>query len=229
VKPDSTFLSLREVSRSYARSTGVVRALDRVDLTIDRGDFVSVTGPSGSGKSTLLHVLGLLDTPTSGSYTLDGADVSTLADDERARVRNRKVGLVFQAFHLVPHLTLVENVELPLLYRPSDRVSRRRRACAALDRVGLADRFGHLPDELSGGEQQRAAIARALVVEPNVLLADEPTGNLDERATDGVLEIFADVHRSGTTVVVVTHNSRVAVRARRRLDMNAGSLGEHLA
>src|SRR5205085_2326367 len=137
----------REVSRSYARPAGAVRALDRVDLTIDRGDFVSVSGPSGSGKSTLLHVLGLLDTPTSGSYTFDGADVSTLADDERARVRNRKVGLVFQAFHLVPHLTLVENVELPLLYRASDRASRRRRAAAALDRVGLADRFGHLPDE----------------------------------------------------------------------------------
>jgi len=217
-------VSLVGVSRTYRRDEGDVRALDQVDLTIERGEFVSVTGPSGSGKSTLLHVLGLLDTPTSGRYEVDGLDVSALRDRERARVRNRRIGLVFQAFQLVPHLTVAENVELPLVYRGLERSSRLERARRALERVGLADRRTHLPDELSGGEQQRTAIARALAADPDLLLADEPTGNLDGASTDGVLEVFREIHHAGTTVVVVTHNPRVAATAARRHEMHAGRL-----
>jgi putative ABC transport system ATP-binding protein len=217
-------LSLQGVSRTYPREDGDVRALEAVALTIQRGEFVVVTGPSGSGKSTLLHVLSLLDTPTAGRYELDGVDVSGLGDTQRARLRNQRIGLVFQAFQLVSHLTVAENVELPLVYRGLDRKLRLARSREALERVGLGERLSHLPDELSGGEQQRTAIARALVAEPDVLLADEPTGNLDEAATDGVLGLFRDAHRAGTTVVVVTHNARVAARADRRYEMSAGRL-----
>jgi putative ABC transport system ATP-binding protein len=217
-------LSLQGVSRTYPREDGDVHALEGVALTIRRGEFVAVTGPSGSGKSTLLHVLSLLDTPTAGRYELDGVDVSGLGDTQRARLRNQRIGVVFQAFQLVPHLTVAENVELPLVYRRLDRKLRFARSREALERVGLGQRLTHLPDELSGGEQQRAAIARALAAEPDVLLADEPTGNLDEAATDGVLGLFRDAHRAGTTVVVVTHNARVAARADRRYEMSAGRL-----
>jgi len=201
-----------------------VRALDAIALTIQRGEFVAVTGPSGSGKSTLLHVLSLLDTPSAGRYEIDGVDVSVLGDTQRARLRNQRIGLVFQAFQLVPHLTVAENVELPLVYRGLDRKLRLARSREAIERVGLGRRLTHLPDELSGGEQQRTAIARALVGDPDVLLADEPTGNLDEAATDGVLGLFRDAHRAGTTIVVVTHNARVACRADRRYEMSAGRL-----
>jgi len=219
-----SLVELHAVSRTYPRDDGDVRALEAVDLVIERGEFVAVTGPSGSGKSTLLHILGLLDRPTEGRYELDGSDVCGWDDRARARVRNRRVGLVFQAFQLVPHLTVVENVELPLVYRGSAPQERMRAVRSALERVGLMPRAGHLPDELSGGEQQRTAIARALVAEPDLLLADEPTGNLDEIATDGVLAMFREIHRSGTTVVVVTHNARVATHAERIYAMSAGRL-----
>jgi putative ABC transport system ATP-binding protein len=219
-----SLVKLDAVSRIYTRDDGDVRALDGVALTIERGEFVAVTGPSGSGKSTLLHVLGLLDRPTAGRYELDGADVSALGERERAHVRNRRIGLVFQAFQLVPHLTVAENVELPLVYRGSARPERVRTVGWALERVGLTRRSNHLPDELSGGEQQRTAIARALAAEPDLLLADEPTGNLDEAATDGVLGVFREIHRSGTTVMVVTHNARVAASAARSYEMSGGRL-----
>jgi putative ABC transport system ATP-binding protein len=218
-------VKLDAVSRTYPRDDGDVRALDGVALVIERGEFVAVTGPSGSGKSTLLHVLGLLDRPTEGRYELDGSDVSGLDDRARARVRNRRIGLVFQAFQLVPHLTVAENVELPLVYRGAAPRQRIRVVRSILERVGLTHRSSHLPDELSGGEQQRTAIARALVAEPDLLLADEPTGNLDEGATGGVLAVFGEIHRSGTTVVVVTHNARVAAHAERCYAMSAGRLG----
>jgi putative ABC transport system ATP-binding protein len=221
-----TLVTLASVSRWYERACGSVRALDRIDWSVARGEFVAVTGPSGSGKSTLLHILALLDRPSGGEYRLDGEDVARLADGERARLRNRRIGLVFQAFQLVSHLSVVENVELPLAYRGVAPAERRRRAERALERVVLLDRREHLPDELSGGEQQRTAIARALIGEPDLLLADEPTGNLDEVATHGVLELFREIHRSGATVVVVTHNRRVAATAERIHEMSEGRLRE---
>jgi len=223
----AALLQLAGVSRSYTRESGEILALDAVDLAIERGELVAITGPSGSGKSTLLHVLGLLDTPSTGRYQLEGVDVSALGDAERARLRNQRIGLVFQAFQLVPHLTVLENVELPLVYRGIERGIRLDRARGALERVGLEGRLTHLPDELSGGEQQRAAIARALGAGPDVLLADEPTGNLDEAAAEAVLSIFDDVHGAGTTVIVVTHNPRVAARAPRRYEMLCGRLYGH--
>jgi putative ABC transport system ATP-binding protein len=218
-------VTLASVSRSYDRADGSVRALDAIDWSVERGEFVAVTGPSGSGKSTLLHILALLDRPSGGEYRLDGEDVARLADGERARLRNRRIGLVFQAFQLVAHLTVAENVELPLAYRGVASAERRRRSDRALERVALLHRKRHLPDELSGGEQQRTAIARALVAEPDLLLADEPTGNLDDVATGGVLELFREIHRSGATVVVVTHNPRVAATAERIHEMRDGRLG----
>lgn len=219
-----TLVTLASVSRAYERAEGNVRALDRIDWSVERGEFVAVTGPSGSGKSTLLHILALLDRPSDGEYRLDGEDVARLADGERARLRNRRIGLVFQAFQLVSHLSVMENVELPLAYRGVAPAERRRRAERALERVMLLHRREHLPDELSGGEQQRTAIARALVAEPDLLLADEPTGNLDDVATQGVLELFREIHRSGATVVVVTHNPRVAATAERIDVMREGRL-----
>jgi putative ABC transport system ATP-binding protein len=218
-------VTLASVSRSYDRADGSVRALDAIDWSVERGEFVAVTGPSGSGKSTLLHILALLDRPSGGEYRLDGEDVARLADGERARLRNRRIGLVFQAFQLVAHLTVAENVELPLAYRGVASAERRRRSDRALERVALLHRKRHLPDELSGGEQQRTAIARALVAEPDLLLADEPTGNLDDVATGGVLELFREIHRSGAAVVVVTHNPRVAATAERIHEMRDGRLG----
>jgi putative ABC transport system ATP-binding protein len=222
--PRASFIRLEEISRVYSRHDGTVRALECVSLAIERGELVSLTGASGSGKSTLLHILGLLDTPSSGSYVLDGEDVAGLDDATRAARRNRSVGFVFQAFHLIPHLTIRENVELPLVYRGADAATRCTRVAVALEDVGLERRGSHLPDELSGGEQQRAAIARALVQEPALLLADEPTGNLDEVAAAGVLDAFRRIHAAGTTVVLVTHNPRVAAIAARRHEMHAGRL-----
>jgi len=216
--------ALEGIERRYTRSDGDVSALDRIDLEIRHGEMLALTGPSGSGKSTLLHVLGLLDTPTAGQYRLDGEDVSVLEDDARATRRNQKIGFVFQAFHLVPHLTLQENVALPLVYRGRREDERRELAATALEQVGLGRRLGHLPDELSGGEQQRAAIARALVHEPPLLLADEPTGNLDEASAEGVLELVRAIHDDGTTVVLVTHNPRVAAMAERVREIRHGRL-----
>jgi len=215
---------LRGVERRYDRRDGEVTALDAVDLDIARGELLALTGPSGSGKSTLLHVLGLLDTPTAGQYWLDGEDVSSLEDDDRSARRNEKIGFVFQAFHLVPHLTLQENVALPLVYRGVAENERRTRAAAALCQVGVGHRLEHLPDEVSGGEQQRAAIARALVHEPPLLLADEPTGNLDEQSAESVLELVRSIHDGGTTIVLVTHNPRVAALAERVREIRHGRL-----
>lgn len=215
---------LRGVQRRYAHRGGFVSALDEIDLSIRRGELVALTGPSGSGKSTLLHVLGLLDTPTAGQYRLDGEDVSILDDDERATRRNQKIGFVFQAFHLVPHLTLEENAALPLVYRGEEEDSRRERARAALGRVGLDHRRSHRPDEVSGGEQQRAAIARSLIHRPPLVLADEPTGNLDGDSAEAVLQLMDEIHREGTTIVLVTHNPNVARRAERICELRDGRL-----
>lgn len=216
--------SLAGIARRYERDDGTVSALEAIDLDIGRGELVALMGPSGSGKSTLLHILGLLDTPTAGRYRLDGEDVSTLDDDERAVRRNRKIGFVFQAFHLVPHLSLRQNAGLALVYRGVDEEERDERATRALRRVGLGHRMEHRPDEVSGGEQQRAAIARALAHEPPLVLADEPTGNLDETSSDGVLDLVRSVHEEGTTVVLVTHDRRVAALAGRVHEIHDGRL-----
>jgi putative ABC transport system ATP-binding protein len=217
-------VSLRGIARVYPRRDAPVRALDAIDLDIAPGELACITGPSGSGKSTLLHLLGLLDTPSAGRYRLDGEDVAGLDDAARAVRRNRKIGFVFQAFHLVPHLTVAENVELPLVYARVPSEARFSRAAAALSDVGLRARATHHPAELSGGEQQRAAVARALVGGPAMLLADEPTGNLDDASAAVLLEIFRGIHRAGTTVVIVTHNARVAAATERRIELRQGRL-----
>jgi putative ABC transport system ATP-binding protein len=211
------------LTKVYRMGRVEVPALRGVDLEIHTGEFVAIMGPSGSGKSTLMHILGCLDRPTAGEYLLDGRAVSRLGGRELAQVRNRKVGFVFQTFNLMPRLPVDENVALPLKYRGGvSRKERRRRARAVLDRLGLSHRIAHRPDELSGGERQRVAIARALVGEPAILLADEPTGNLDSKSGAEVLNTFADLHRSGHTVILVTHDPNVAARAERVIEVGDG-------
>ncbi len=218
-------IELQSIVRHYARpGGGTVRALDNVSLRIERGEFVAIAGSSGSGKSTMMSLLGLLDRPTSGRYLFDGEDVSTLSVGEQARFRNERIGFVFQSFHLLPRTTALENVELPLLYsKRSDLSGLGRRA---LERVGLADRIEHTPSELSGGQQQRVAIARALVNEPDLLLADEPTGNLDARAALELMSIFRELNDKGTTIVMVTHDMAMAQHARRIVRIEEGRVAE---
>jgi putative ABC transport system ATP-binding protein len=199
-----------------------VAALDGVSLRIERGEFVAIMGSSGSGKSTLMNILGCLDAPTSGRYLLDGVDVRDIAEDDLADLRNRKIGFVFQSFNLVPRTTAVANVELPLAYAGLGRADRRRRAAEALTAVGMADRLDHLPSELSGGQQQRAAVARAIVTNPSIILADEPTGNLDSHSTEEILSIFGRLNAEGRTVVLITHEADVAARARRIIRLGDG-------
>ena len=213
----------RGLAKTYRLGQVDVEALRGVDVQVGAGEYVAITGPSGSGKSTLMHILGCLDSPTAGSYCLDGEDVSALSGKRLAHVRNRKVGFVFQTFNLMPRLTVEENVALPLKYRGGvARPERRRRALAVLERLGLGHRIGHRPDELSGGERQRVAIARALVGEPAILMADEPTGNLDSKSGSEVLATFAELHAAGHTIVLVTHDPGVAARAERVIQMSDG-------
>jgi putative ABC transport system ATP-binding protein len=192
-------------------------ALDNINLQIQRGEYVSIAGPSGCGKSTLLSILGLLDTPSDGTYQLNGREVSTLSLAERARVRNREVGFIFQSFNLIGDLTVFENVELPLTYRGMRPAERKQRATAALERVGMAHRAKHLPSQLSGGQQQRVAVARAVCGEPSILLADEPTGNLDSKNGEAVMDLLNELHRSGATICMVTHDARYAAHAKRTI------------
>ena len=218
-------VELRGVSRTFDREPPV-HALRGVDLTIWRGEWVAVVGPSGSGKSTLLNVLGLLDRQTEGTYLLDGVDVNELDDLARAGLRGRKIGFIFQAFHLLPHRSVLENVMLAELYVGIPRRGRQERALAALERVGLGDRADFLPTRLSGGQRQRAAIARALMAEPSILLCDEPTGNLDSKSADNVLGILGELTRSGLTLIVITHDEHVAAQADRRVRIIDGQLVE---
>jgi ABC-type lipoprotein export system ATPase subunit len=218
-------VDLRELSRTYG-SDPPVEALRGVDLTIRRGDWISIVGPSGSGKSTLLNILGCLDRPTGGTYLLDGIDVSGLNDEERTAVRARNIGFVFQTFHLLGHRTALENVMLAELYGGGERAGRAERAFAALERVGMAHRRDFLPTKCSGGEQQRIAIARALLGAPTLLLCDEPTGNLDSVNTESVLSLFDALGRDGLTLVVVTHDENVAAHGRRMVRMVDGRLTE---
>jgi putative ABC transport system ATP-binding protein len=203
-----------------------VHAVREVDLTVLPGEYVSIVGPSGSGKSTLLHLLGLLDRPSRGSYQLDGVDVSSLSERRRAVLRAERIGFVFQAFHLLAHRSVLENVAMSMLYSRVKRKERLARARAALERVGMSHRIEFAPTTLSGGERQRVAIARALVAEPSLLLADEPTGNLDTASSEGVLEVFAELHGQGITLGVITHNDEVSRRAQRRVRIVDGMLAE---
>ncbi|MGZ6671804.1 MAG: ABC transporter ATP-binding protein [Solirubrobacteraceae bacterium] len=216
-------IEVQDVERVYRLGEDVeVRALDGVSLCIARGEFVAIMGSSGSGKSTLMHILGCLDAPTAGRYLLDGVDVRDIAEDDLADLRNRKIGFVFQSFNLVARTTAVANVELPLAYAGLGRRERRARATAALAAVGMEDRLHHLPSELSGGQQQRAAVARAIVTDPAIILADEPTGNLDSHSTEEILGVFARLNAEGRTVVLITHEGDVAARARRIVRLGDG-------
>jgi putative ABC transport system ATP-binding protein len=208
--------------KTYGQGEAVVHALDGVDLLIHRGEYVAIMGSSGSGKSTLLNLVGCLDVPTAGRCLLDGVDTRRLDDTRQALLRNRKIGLVFQSFNLIPRTSALANVELPLAYAGLKPAERRRRAIAALERVGLGDRLHHEPNQLSGGQQQRVAVARAIVTEPVLLLADEPTGALDSQSTAEVLELFDELNADGRTVVVITHEDEVARHARRVVRMRDG-------
>ncbi len=219
-------IELRNVKKAYPMGETEFLALRGVDLSIAAGEFTAVTGPSGSGKSTLLHIIGALHRPTSGQVLLEGEDLSRLSRDELARVRNRRVGFVFQRFHLLPGATVLQNVELPLVYAGLPRPVRRERAREYLAKVGMIDRAAHRPSQLSGGESQRVAIARALVNDPRLLLADEPTGNLDSRMTEEIMDLFVALHAEGRTVVIVTHEENVAANARRRVAMRDGLIEE---
>jgi putative ABC transport system ATP-binding protein len=215
-------IEVRDVHKVYGEGPSAVRALDGVSLKISEGEYVAIMGASGSGKSTLMHVIGCLDAPTRGTYLLDGIDVSRLNDRQQAIVRNRKIGFVFQSFNLVSRTTAQANVEMPLVYAGVGGAERRRRAAAALRQVGLADRAGHKPNELSGGQQQRVAIARALVTSPTLILADEPTGNLDSRATEDILSMLDRFHGLGRTIVLITHEDDVAAHASRIVRLRDG-------
>jgi len=219
-------LKMNGISKIYRTDTVETHALREFSLTVDEGEFVSVTGPSGSGKTTFLNIAGLLEELTSGTYELDGRDISSLNDNERSRVRNEKIGFIFQSFNLIPELDIFDNVDVPLRYRGFDAGERKRRIERCLDMVGLASRMKHLPAQLSGGQQQRVAIARALAGEPRFLLADEPTGNLDTQMADSVMALLAEINAAGTTVIMVTHELTLADRAKRNIFVRDGHVSD---
>ena len=223
---NGNIVTMRGIERVYYKPDGsvLVNALRRVDLDVPSGQALAIMGPSGSGKSTLMNLLGCLDQPTNGSFTIAGNDVSTLDDASLSLVRGDQIGFVFQSFNLIPQLTIEENVEVPLFYRRIKAAQRKIEATAILDRVGLGDRIGHKPSELSGGQQQRAAIARALVTNPSILLADEPTGNLDTQTGKDIMDIFSKLNEEGTTIIVVTHERDVAALTRRTIEMIDGNI-----
>jgi putative ABC transport system ATP-binding protein len=223
-----TIVELSGVEKDYRSGDGALTVLKQVDLRILRGEFVGIVGASGSGKTTLMNILGCLDRPTRGRYVLAGEDVSSLNDDRLSSVRNKSIGFVFQSFNLISQFSVLENVEVPLFYARMPRRERHRRAMAVIESVGLAHRVHHVPAKLSGGECQRVAIARALVTEPALLLTDEPTGNLDSKNGEEVLRLFYELHASGRTLIMVTHNPEIAIRLPRVVEMKDGYLGEQV-
>lgn len=220
-QPDA-IIQVRGLTREYRMASETIQALAGVDLDIIKNEYVAIMGPSGSGKSTMMNVIGCLDTPTAGEYWLNGIEVSRMSDDALAQVRNREIGFVFQTFNLLPRASALHNVELPLIYAGTRASARRDRARRALERVGLGDRMHHKPNELSGGQRQRVAIARALVNDPSILLADEPTGNLDSTTSAEIMEVFAALHRQGQTVIMVTHEADIAAHAHRVVTLHDG-------
>jgi putative ABC transport system ATP-binding protein len=222
-------ISLDGITKTYRNGSIEVQALKSVDITINKGEFVAIMGPSGSGKSTLMNILGCLDVPTTGTYTLDGVHVESLDEEKLAAIRNRKIGFVFQNFHLLPRQTILRNVELPCVYGGISRHERSERAKDLLGRVGLGDRVHHKPNELSGGQRQRAAIARALVMDPAILLADEPTGNLDAKSSEDIMRLFGELHQEGSTIILVTHEPDIAAHAKRILRFGDGEIVQDTA
>lgn len=217
-------IEIRNISKVYQMGAIEVHALNNVSLSVAQGEFIAIVGPSGSGKSTLMNILGCLDVPTTGVYELDGRPVQELTDDELAEIRNAKLGFIFQGFNLLSKLTALENVELPLIYRGISTKERREQAISALDKVGLAQRLDHRPMELSGGQQQRVAIARALAGNPSLILADEPTGNLDTKSGKEILALLRELHQTGNTIVMITHDNEVARQAERILTIRDGEI-----
>jgi putative ABC transport system ATP-binding protein len=217
-------VELHDITKVYGQGEAEVRAVDGISLTVEPGEYVAIMGASGSGKSTVMNIIGALDVATSGTYKIDGVDIGDLDDDALSLVRNRRIGFIFQAFNLIPRMSAAVNVELPLMYRGVRRSERRRRALDALAKVGLADRSHHQPNELSGGQQQRVAVARALAMEPSLMLADEPTGNLDSRSTADVLDLLDEIHAEGKTIVIITHEDDVAERAGRVVTLRDGKV-----
>lgn len=219
-----TMIEMEQVRKEYQSGEQAVKALDGISLSIAENDYVAIMGPSGSGKSTLMNIIGCLDTPTGGTYSLDGERVDSLSDERLSRIRGRKIGFVFQSFHLLPRLTALENVALPLVYAGVPRARREERAREALARVGLSHRMTHLPGSMSGGQRQRVAVARALIAHPSIILADEPTGNLDTATSEEIMQLFGEIHASGNTVILVTHEEDIARYAHRIVRLRDGRI-----
>jgi putative ABC transport system ATP-binding protein len=215
-------IEIKGITRDFPLGAEIVHVLKGIDLTINKGEYVALMGPSGSGKSTLMNLLGCLDTPTSGSYVLNGKDVSKMEDDELAGIRNKEIGFVFQTFNLLPRTTALDNVALPMVYAGFKKTERNERATTVLTQVGLADRMDHKPNQLSGGQRQRVAVARALVNHPSIILADEPTGNLDSKTSVEIMALFNDIHANGNTVILVTHEEDIAAHAHRIIRLRDG-------
>jgi|TARA_R110000850_G_scaffold80862_1_gene173621 putative ABC transport system ATP-binding protein len=220
----SLVIKLRKITRDFKMGSEILRVLKGIDLDIEKGEYVALMGPSGSGKSTLMNLLGCLDTPTSGEYELNGVNVSTMTDDELAEIRNKEIGFIFQTFNLLPRTTALDNVALPMIYAGATKAERTQRATEVLHDVGLADRMDHKPNELSGGQRQRVAVGRALVNNPSMILADEPTGNLDSKTSEEIMNLIDAIHQKGNTVILVTHEEDIAQRAKRVIRLRDGMI-----